>query len=236
MKEIIKILLLLLTFNLNAQAYNISQIAYAPKPLTGTLVVATDDNVYGPFNIGFTFCFWGNQYTKFYIGTNGWVGFSSGQSPSFTSFMIPSVAANVPKNCIMGPWYDLHPGIPGNPATPMQYIYYQLYGIAPNRYVVISWNNSPLFFCTNLRGTQQIVLYENGKIENSIIEKPLCTAWAGGTATQGLHNINGTQALTVTGRNSTQWTILPVSPETWEYSPNYPIFVPCCPTTTLKSN
>ena len=232
------IIIFLLLFNLlKAQAYNVSQIPYTPRPLTGTLVTSVDDAVYGPFNIGFTFCYWGNQYTQMYIGSNGWVGFSPGQPIAFTSQSIPSTNMFVPRNCIMGPWYDLNPGIAGAmPPTPIQYIYYQMYGISPNRFMVVSWNNSPLYQCISLRGTQQIILFEDGRIQNNILEKRVCAAWAGGTATQGLHNISGTQAIVVPGRNSSQWTVLPSQPQTWEYSPNYPIFVPCCPMTNLNSN
>lgn len=227
MNKIKTLLLLILNVTLGySQAYTVSQITYSPKPLTGTLVNAIDDAVYGPFNIGFEFCFWGTPYTEFYIGTNGWVGFSGGQSPSFTSFLIPNTLANVPKNCIMGPWYDLNPGIAGaSPPTPIEYIYYQTYGVAPNRYLVVSWNNSPLYQCIASRGTQQIILYENNTIENNILLKRICSSWANGTATQGLHNINGTQAIVVTGRNSTQWTVLSSQPETWRYVPENP----CCP-------
>lgn len=237
MLKIFKILLLFVWCNIHAQAYTLSQVPYSPKPLLGILIPAVDDAVYGPFPITFDFCFWGNQYSQMYVGTNGWVGFSPGQSPSFTSFPIPNTAANVPKNCIMGPWYDLHPGTVGAmPSTPMTYIYYQSYGTYPNRYMVVTWNNIPLYNCIAIRGTQQIVLYENGNIENSIIEKRICSSWANGTATQGLHNISGTQAIIVGTRNSTQWTVSTSSPETWRYTPNYPIFVPCCPMTNLNSN
>ena len=226
MKFLIILILGFISSSTHAQTYSVNQVPYSPKALTGTLVNAVDDAVYGPFPIGFRFCYWGNPYTQFYLGSNGWIGFTGGQSPSFTSFLIPNTSANVPKNCIMGPWYDLNPGIAGgNPITPIQYIYYQTYGIAPNRYMVVSWNNSPLYQCITLRGTQQIILYENGLIENNILQKRICSIWANGTATQGLHNISGTQAIVVTGRNSTQWTVLPSQPETWRYTPNFN----CCP-------
>jgi len=229
MKKIL-FLFLLITNLVYGQAYIISQIGYSPKPLTGTLVPAVDDAVYGPFPIGFQFCYWGDPYTQFYIGSNGWVGFTVPQSASFTSQLIPSTNFLVPKNCIMGPWYDLNPGIAGsNPPSPIQYIYYQLYGVSPNRHLVVSWNNSPLYQCTGLRGTQQIILYENGIIENNIQQKRVCFTWANGTATQGLHNINGTQSVVVTGRNSTQWAVLSTQPESWRYTPNFPIVYPCCP-------
>jgi len=130
MLKIIKILILFVWSYSNAQAYTVSQIPYTAKPMTGTLVNAVDDAVYGPYNITFNFCFWGNQYTQFYIGSNGWLGFSAGQSPSFTSYTIPNTLANVPKNCIMGPWYDINPGIGGgNPVTPIQYMVFPLIDI-----------------------------------------------------------------------------------------------------------
>jgi len=227
-KLLFLIFLLLLNIEIKAQ-YLISQIGFSPKPNTGTLVNALDDAVYGPFNLTFSFCFWQNIYTQFYIGTNGWVGFTVPQSASFTSQLIPSTNFLVPKNCIMGPWYDLNPQIAGFPATPTQYIYYNSYGVSPNRYLVVSWVNSPLYQCTALRGSHQIVLHETtGIIENHIIRKVICSAWANGTATQGLHNINGTQAVIVPGRNSTQWT---ASNETWIYTP-----VNCCTTTSLSIN
>ncbi len=209
--------------------YTVSQIGFSPKPFTGTLVTSSDDAVYGPFNIGFSFCYWQNTYTQFYIGSNGWVGFTIPQSASFTSQLIPSTNFLVPKNCIMGPWYDLNPAIVSAAPTGTNYIYYQTYGTSPNKYLVVSWNRCPLYQCTVLTGSQQIVIYEStGVIENSIIKKVICYAWANGTATQGLHNINGTQAVIVPGRNSTQWTAIN---ESWVYTP-----INCCTTTSLLLN
>lgn len=207
---------------LGTQSYSTSQITYSSKPLTGTLVNLVDDAVSPAVNIGFTFCFFGNQYTQAYIGSNGWLGFSPGQSPSFTSFPIPNAAANVPKNCIMGPWYDINPGIAGaNPPTPIAYVYYYTAGVSPYRYFVVSWVNAPLYQCIALRATQQIVIYETtGVIENSIIQKRVCASWANGTATQGLHSLTGPQAVVVPGRNSSVWTVN--IPETWRYTPNAP--------------
>jgi len=222
------VFLVCFTLRLTAQ-YTVEQLPNLQvRPYNGTLVTAIDDAVYGPYPIGFSFCFYTNVYTNFYIGSNGWVGFTIPQPQAFTSQEIPSTNFLVPKNCIMGPWYDINPGIAGFPATPLTYIYYRSEGIFPNRRLIVSWVNVPLYQCTALRATQQIVLYENGIIENSIIEKRICFAWAGGTATQGLHNINGTQALTVPGRNSTQWTAFN---ETWRYTPN-----PCCLIFTTQIN
>jgi gliding motility-associated-like protein len=183
--------------------YSVTNIPFAPFPNTGTPVVLTDDSQAGPFPIGFTFCYFGNTYTQFYIGSNGWISFTAGQPNTFASASIPSGAANVPKNCIMGPWQDWHPGV----GTGSPYIRYQTQGTAPCRRLVVSWTNIPMYSCTSLLGTFQIVIYEGTNlIENHITNKPNCPAWSGGTAVQGIHNLAGTIGITVPGRNSTPWT------------------------------
>lgn len=182
-------------------SYSVANIPFAPHPAAGTTVAMSDDSQQGPFNIGFTFCFFGNSYTQFYIGSNGWISFSPGQPTTFTSAAIPSGAGNIPKNCIMGPWQDWHPGVGGGP-----YIRYQTQGVAPCRRLVVSWTSCPMYQCTTTYGTFQIVIYESTNIiENHITNKPNC-GWAGGTAVQGIHNQPGTVAVTVPGRNSSVWT------------------------------
>ncbi|MDQ3046072.1 MAG: gliding motility-associated C-terminal domain-containing protein [Bacteroidota bacterium] len=196
--------------SLPTTSYAVSSIPYTPNSyVTGTVVPSSDDTQHGPFPIGFNFCFFGTNYTQFYIGSNGWVAFGP-QPTTFTSAPIPNVGAGIPKNCIMGPWQDWLPGAAN--------IRYQTLGVAPFRRLVVSWNNCPMFSCTSNLGTFQIVIYESTNvIENYIANKPACLAWAGGTAVQGLHNAAGTVAFTVPGRNSTAWTAVN---EGWRYVPN----------------
>lgn len=182
--------------------YTVSQVTYAPDPFTGTSLTISDDAVSGILPIGFTFCYFGNLYTQFYIGSNGWIGFTGGQATTYTTAPIPSTLFSVPKNCIMGPWQDWHPGVLGGP-----YIFYQTLGTAPNRRLVVSFYRIPMFLCTTTLGSFQIKIYESSDlIENHIAAKPNCLLWANGTAVQGIHDLSGTLALTVAGRNSTQWT------------------------------
>lgn len=190
--------------------YLVSNIPFAPHPNTGTQVFLSDDQNTGMLPIGFSFCFFGNTYNNFIIGSNGWISFAAPQPTTFTSAPIPSVAANIPKNAIMGPWQDWHPGVGGQ-------IRYQTQGTAPCRRLVVSWTSVPFFSCTGTTGTFQIVLYEGTNIiENHITNKQFCS-WGGGTAVQGIHNANGTVAITVPGRNSTQWT---TTNNAWRYTPN----------------
>ncbi len=122
--------------------YGVANIPYTAQNNTGTQLFMSDDSQQGPFNIGFTFCFFGQTYTQFWVGSNGWISFSAGQPTTFTSATIPSGIATIPKNCIMGPWQDWHPGVGGQ-------IRYQIQGTAPCRKLIVSWINMPMFSCTN---------------------------------------------------------------------------------------
>jgi hypothetical protein len=66
-----------------------------------------------------------------------------------------------------------------------------------------------------------VILYEtSNNIEMHIQNKPLCTAWNGGYAIEGIQDATGTQAAYVPGRNyPTQWM---ASNDAWRFSPN------CC--------
>jgi gliding motility-associated-like protein len=196
--------------------YSVSQITFAPQSTVGaTTINLTDDSQAGPFPIGFNFCFFGNNYSQFYIGSNGWISFSAGQSTAFSSIPIPSGAFGVPRNCIMGPWQDWNPGIIGGP-----YISYKTIGVAPCRALVVTWWNIPMFQCTTTYGRFQIIIYETTNIiENHLTNKPNCPSWAGGTAVQGIHNLPGTIGIPVPGRNSTQWT---ATNQGWRWTPTGP--------------
>ena len=197
--------------------YSVAPIPYVAQTNTGTSIFMTDDSQQGPFNIGFTFCFFGQTYTQFYIGSNGWISFSAGQPVTFTSQPIPTPNALVPKNCILGPWQDWHPGVGGQ-------IKYQTSGTAPCRKLTVSWTNMPMYSCTSNLGTFHIVIYESTNyIENHIQNKPACLQWQGGTATEGIHNATGTAAVTVPGRNSTAWT---TTNNSYRYTPSGPVVNP----------
>jgi gliding motility-associated-like protein len=194
-------------------SYSVGQITFAPQSTVGaTTINLTDDSQAGPFPIGFNFCFFGNSYNQFYIGSNGWISFSAGQSNAFASVAIPSGAFNVPRNCIMGPWQDWNPGVTGGP-----YISYRTIGVAPCRALVVTWWNIPMFQCTTTYGRFQIIIYETTNIiENHLTNKPNCLSWANGTSVQGIHNLAGTIGIPVPGRNSTQWTAVN---QGWRWTP-----------------
>lgn len=193
------------------QTYDVSTITFDPTFLTSAQVVPmSDDDVAGPFSIGFDFQFFGDTFQDFYIGSNGWLSFSAGQPVNYVPKVLPS-NDNVPVNCIMGPWEDWDPSQGGQ-------IAYQLIGTSPNRSLVVEFKNIPHFNCGTAAadlGYFQIVLKEGDySIENHLVQKPLCDTVR---AAQGIQNASATVAYTVSGRNSTLWS---ASYESVRYTPN----------------
>jgi gliding motility-associated-like protein len=191
--------------------YTVDSIPYQTYSTGGTSVTMWDDQILGPFNIGFTFSFYCNNYTQFYICSNGWVGFSSGQTATWVINPVPSTLTNRPHNCIMAPWRDWNPGVSGGP-----YITYQTQGTAPFRRLVVTWSSVPMFSCTTTYGTFQVVLYETTNlIDNNLTNVPVCPQWGNGDGVQAIHNSGGTDAVIVAGRNDNSFT---ATNESWRYN------------------
>ena len=198
--------------SLPTTSYAISSAPYAPDPYnSGTAVTLTDDSQTGLLPIGFTFCFYGNSYTQFIIGSNNWIGFQAGETSTWVTAAIPNPSAFIaPRNTIMGAWQDINPSLGGT-------VRFALYGVAPNRRLSVSWRNVPTFSCGALY-TSQITIYETTNIiETHFQNKPICATWNGGKAVHGLHNSTGTLATVVPGRNNTSWT---TTNETTRFTPN----------------
>jgi len=102
-------------------SYSFETYAYTPEAYTGGTHVSFganhDDQISGPFNIGFSFCFFNQMYTQFYVGSNGWVGFTYNASwTAYSAQPLPNMSNSTPKNCIFAPWLDWWPdnGTPAN--------------------------------------------------------------------------------------------------------------------------
>lgn len=182
--------------------------------LTGEGVTTTEDGVEGPFPIGFTFSFFGNIYSQFYIGANGWISFSPNENAKGVDdiFAIPNSSDFYAKNAIFGPLQDLNPIQAGSP-----YIFYRTIGQDPHRQLVVMWCRTPFYDCKDSLMTFQIVLNEGfNTIENHLMNKPSCPNWHGNAATQGVQNETGFIGYAVPGRNATSWT---ARLEGWQYIP-----------------
>ncbi|MGI9192184.1 MAG: gliding motility-associated C-terminal domain-containing protein [Chitinophagaceae bacterium] len=199
--------------------YTVSQITYTPYPFFGgtTIPLNIDDRWSAVYTIPFDFCYFGNTYTQFIISTNGQISFNINQANTFNPWSfngvapLPNAAFVAAHNSIMSPYHDILP-------TGQNIMSYNTFGTAPNRVFVVSWNNSPMFSCTNLLATQQIALYEGTNvIETYIANKPLCANWNAGTGIHGIQNNGGTVAFIVPGRNlPTQWS---ATNDAWRFQP-----------------
>jgi len=184
----------------------------------GVPITLGDDDVEGPFPIGFSFRFFGTNFTEFYVGANGWLSFQANPNSAGVRDpkAVPNTDSKYPKNVIMGPWIDLFP------KTFDTFVFYLTTGNAPNRQLVVMWCQLPMYSvpqqaCADSVATFQIILHEGSNtIEDQILSKKSCDIWFSNRATLGVQNGDGSIGFAVPGRNNTSWT---ASEEGWLYSP-----------------
>ncbi len=166
---------------------------------------ANSDDVFGGqiIDIGFPFVYYGNTYTQCRYSSNGFITFDLGKTGYSNWVYTGAIAANDLNNAIMFPFQDLLPAPGSGNVT------YQTFGQAPNRRFVIEICKMPLFSCTALLVTTELILYETSNVvEIHIGDKPSCPGWNGGTAVEGLRGLGGTAQSLVPGRNlpNSPWT------------------------------
>ncbi len=181
---------------LPGEGYTIDQTGtFDPIDFTGTSVPLGDDQLSSQLPIGFDFIFYGETYNTFQISSNGFLTFGDDNFDSgcCQGDLIPS--PGTPSNLIAFAWDDLFP--PGNGS-----VTYTTLGTAPNRTLLVSFEEIP--FCCNSTGevTAQVQLYEGSnriEIHSTDVE--------GVPMTQGIENIDGSDGIAVDGRNSTAFSI-----------------------------
>ena len=169
-----------------------------------TNVSLSDDVWSGTVNIGFTFSFYGQNYTQCVIGSNGLVSFNTSQANSYcpwslTGGPLPNGTLTGAKNSAMLTYQDINPSLGGQ-------IQYQTVGTTPNRKFVVLYKDIYMFSCTSQCNYMAIILYETSNIvEYHIGNKPICNTWNSGLAIQGTENNAMTVAHTTPGRNNSVW-------------------------------
>ena len=179
----------------------------------GIPVEVRDDNVVGPFEIGFEFVYFGENYSEFYIGANGYIAFGEDDlgGGCRDSFDVPNSGHLIPQNCILGPFQDWDPSYYNASC-----IFYKSVGVSPNKKLIVSWCDIPLYDCFDSLGSFQIVVNEDFSIENHLIKKPACPNLNANKATQGIQNSTGTIGFAVEGRNNESWI---AEAESYKYIP-----------------
>lgn len=180
---------------------------------TGIPITAGDDPFVGPFEIGFSFNFFGEPQTQFAVSPNGLVSFDTPDIIGLSHQEMTAIPNIIFKKTIMGPYQDLFTR-PINPHD--NYIYYLTVEESPNRKLIVGWCEAPMFGCSNQMATYQIVLYESSNtIENHLLSKPACNHLQN-RATHGL-NFDDDLGIAVPNRNVEAWTS---TNESWLFEPN----------------
>ncbi len=160
--------------------YNWVEISTVGTAITG---LGDDTNV-GPFPIGFSFPFYGNNYTNIRFCSNGWISFTS-TSNAYINGPIPSAAE--PNNAIYPFWDDhLFSATNGGRA----FYYYD----APNTQFIVQYDSVPHYGTTELGTyTYQVILRPNGEV----VAQYRRMVGTLNSATIGIENADGSVALQV---------------------------------------
>ncbi len=137
-----------------------------------------DDTNVGPFDIGFNFPFYGNEFSTFRFCTNGWISFTSTVT-TYSNRVLPSTPE--PYNLIAPFWDDLTFATAGT-----------AYYLSTGDSLIVSWHDVP-HFGTGGPYTFQIILLASGKIvfQYQTVNSPV------NSSTTGIQNSNGSVGLQV---------------------------------------
>lgn len=115
----------------------------------GTSISLSDDDFQTGIPLGFTFNYYGTDFNTIGVGSNGWLSFNG--SNDWYPSNVPAVDSY---DGAIAPFArDLYPPL-------ASYIRYQTFGSAPNRYLVIEYNNIPNYGGGNNK-TFEVIFYEN---------------------------------------------------------------------------
>jgi Secretion system C-terminal sorting domain len=173
--------------------YTVSNIAFAPTAITGTVLTLGDDQVSAAVPIGFNFNFFCNTFSQVNLVSNGFITFNPASSAACCSGSpIPTTTIT---NFIAGTWNDLYPPAGGT-------IRYATVGLAPNRIFIADYNGINHCCSAGPINTFQIKLFET----TNVVEIHSTTITDDGSPhTQGIQG--ATAGYAVTGRNGTSpWT------------------------------
>jgi hypothetical protein len=195
-------------------AYTPSTTTYSFQTFTGTALPTTDDVLFNTIiNFGFPVCYDGAKYFGGYVASNAAFVFDAIPCyPNIDDGLIaaggvatgyeitapaPVYGTSIPRNAVLAPWHDIDPASTSTVAATK--IQYATFGTAPNRYVVISWENIPMYStsCEGVaaqRHSSQVKLFETtNTIEIHVKNKQVCASWNDGGAVMGLLNYDGTK-------------------------------------------
>ena len=148
------------------------------ETISGIHMGLDDDSAYFPIELPFSFYFYGNNYNRVAVGSNGTIYFED-QYLGFNNCCIPCNTGYNVQRFIAVYWDDLDP----NPVG-ADNVYYSIVGQAPNRILVVQWENVSHFFSEDDRVTCQAQLFEGSSDILLLYADP--SSEAGSLATVGI--------------------------------------------------
>ncbi len=181
-----------------AQAQMISQVSQNYVPISGGTVVNANqfvargtypaiDEGYFALNLGFTFPYFGNNYTTAYIDSNGFITFGapcSDVSACLASRRIPLAAATF--HNILAPWFADMEGATAGRVT---------YKLSANQ-AEIEWSNWEEWGSFGYDVTMKVILTSSGMIQIHYGSLNFPSA-SGSDSSAGLENADGTQGVAI---------------------------------------
>jgi hypothetical protein len=169
------------TFLTTNTAYTLSTPTFNFQDIsgTGTFISLGDDEVSGAIPLGFSFSFFGTNYTNVYVSSNGFLTVLPAQNDGCCSGQ-PLPNASNPLGVIAGWWEDLN--------RPQGNIRYQTLGTPGSQTFITQYTNVPHFF-DGPQVTFQIKLFEG--TNNIEVHYPNAVS-DGGTHSAGIDNPTGT--------------------------------------------
>lgn len=186
-----------------------TDIAYSRDDISGWTTLhssGVDEAVSSEQSIGFTFNLFGNDYTTFYVSTNGFIAFGSAPSSAFSNSALPSSTFSMPVIC---PYWD-------DMKTTGNGIRTTLLGSSPNRVRIIDFEL--ITYTDSYAVTFQVIMHEKSNLIS--IRYYLVAAEAcGQSATIGIQGPGGSTA-----------TAVPISYNAKVLDDNYePLSISFCP-------
>ena len=153
---------------------------------TGTGMGFGDDD-FGAAALGFTFNFYGVDYTTAFIGSNGYITFGSGSTDFSNENLTGALSTDLPTIAVF--WDDLDPT-----EAASDDVYFQTLGAVGSRRFIAQWNSIDLFGGSGDPGTFQAILFEGS---NQILFQYQDVSFSsgasdnGGSASIGIRNTGG---------------------------------------------
>jgi Ig-like domain CHU_C associated/GEVED domain/SprB repeat len=185
--------------------YNVSSIAYAPY--AGALTqsaAALGDEGNQSVTLPFAFNFAGTNYTDVTIHANGQILMGAGNTSADFQYSPPTIFTAAAPNEWIGLWSDLNVALAGS-------ITYDIVGVAPNRKLVVRFDNVDYYFATPSI-SYQIELNETSNAVDIFLTNIPNTSF--NTRAVGMET--ATQGFVAPGRNTGTWT---ATNEAWRFAP-----------------